>query len=124
MGVTVTEKSTLSIDGIEVSHEGLKLEMAPNGGAIIKIRSLNMPIDDWEDLQIGSPKVSATHSMKVVTDGGSSVVTAQSKGSTSESNRAFTGKLAMINYHAKDTFEYTVTVESVTLTVNPSWVVE
>jgi len=116
MGVTVTEKSSLSINGIEVSHEGLKLEMAPNGGAIIKIRSLNMPIDDWEELVTNSPEIAASYSRKVVTEG--------SKGSTGIANRAFRGKLAKINYHAKDAFEYTVAVESVTLVVNPSWVVE
>jgi hypothetical protein len=116
MGITVTDKSSLTIKGVEIDHEGLRLEMAPNGGAIIHVKSITLPEGDWNRIRESKTEVSAMHTKTVVTDG--------SKGSTSIANRAFTGKLASASYYSKHTSDYMDVIGGVTLRVNPSWVVE
>ncbi|AGR46937.1 hypothetical protein SHANETTE_34 [Bacillus phage Shanette] len=116
MGITVTDKSTLHINGVEIDHEGLRLEMAPNGGAIIHVKSMTLPEEDWKQLQGSKAKIAATHTKKVVTEG--------SRGVSSIANRAFSGKLASVSYYSRHTLDHMDTIGGVTLRVNPSWVVE
>ncbi|AGR46726.1 hypothetical protein JL_36 [Bacillus phage JL] len=116
MGITVTNKSTLHINGVEIDHEGLRIERSPNGGAVIHLNSMTLPEEDWKQLRGSKAKIAATHSKTVITDG--------RKGSTSIANRAFTGKLASVSYYSRHTLDHMDTVGGVTLTVNPSWVVE